>query len=109
MEAADLFKAKLREAQVEVEGVGTITVKALNRATAMKIAGIDNLATMEHWALVGGMVDPPISMKDAKRWHEEAPSYVIEPVINKILELSGMIEGAEKEATKRFPGSDGDA
>jgi hypothetical protein len=101
-----LFRPRLPEAEVEVPGVGTVRVRALNRAEVMAIQGRSG-AARERAFLAAGLVDPILTEAEVGRWQQASPAGELELVTNAIGELSGMIEGAEKEAYKSLPdGSD---
>lgn len=101
MDKETLLAARLPEADVEIEGVGTVRVRALTRAQALEVRDqateVDKLErTLLHWALV----DPHLSPGEIRQWQEAAPAGEIEPIINKITELSGMTKLAAKEGYK---------
>lgn len=103
-----LFKPRLPEADVDVPGIGMVRVRGLNRAEAMQVQSAKGTEATERVILALGMVDPQLTEAEAGRWQKAAPAGEIEPVSRRIAELSGMVEGAEKEAYKSLRGGAGD-
>jgi hypothetical protein len=99
-----LFKPRLAEAEVEIPGVGTVRVRALSRAEAMVVSGVNGAAAMERKTLHLGMVDPQLTEAEVGQWQKAAPAGDLQIVNQRIAELSGMVEGSDKAT---FPG-DGD-
>lgn len=98
-----LFKPRLPEADVDVAGVGTVRVRGLNRAEAMMIQEAKGAATIERKLLALGMVDPTLTEAEAGQWQKAAPAGELEPVTEKISELSGLLVDSDKEAYKSLP------
>ena len=104
-----LLKPRLPEADVEVPGIGTVRVRGLNRAEAMQVQAAKGVEATERRILALGMVDPALTEAEAGQWQKNAPAGEIEPVSRRIAELSGMFDGADKQAYKDFeadPGSE---
>lgn len=97
-----LFKPRLPEAEIDVPGIGTIRVRGLNRGEAMMVQEAKGTEATERRIIALGMVDPPLTEDEVKRWQRAAPAGEIEPVSRRIAELSGLVEGAPKEAVKEF-------
>lgn len=97
-----LFKERLPQEEIEIPGVGTVTVRGLNREEAFKCQGGADVATIERRMLAMGMVDPKLTENEVKRWQKAAPAGELEPIAEKISELSGMTQGAAKEAYVAF-------
>lgn len=109
MDKEALFRPRLAEDDVEVPGVGTVRVRALSRLEAMHVQDANSPEASERRILAAGMVDPPLTEAEARRWQEAAPAGELEPVTDRIAELSGMKPGADKDAYKTFeadPGSE---
>lgn len=101
-----LFTPRLPEADVEVPGVGTFRVRALNRAEVMafqKMAadGAD-AASVERRLLSIALVDPKLTEDEVGQWQEASLAGELEPITDKVTELSGLDDGAAKEAVKEF-------
>lgn len=110
---ARLLKPRLPEADVDVPGVGTVRVRGLSRAEqllAVKQGDIDSagnvnitrVEAIERRMLAMAMVHPAMSDDEVRQWQRAAPAGDLEPVTRRISELSGMTDGADKEAYKSF-------
>ena len=97
-----LFKRRIEEADVNVEGLGTFRVRGLTRSEALSVRSLADLAAIERGMLVLGLVDPELTEDEVKRWQANSPAGEMEDLTNKIAELSGMNEGAAKEAYLAF-------
>lgn len=91
-----LFKPRLAEADVDIEGVGTVRVRALNRDEAYTVQQIKKVDVQERKILSLGMVDPALTEQEVAQWQQACPAGEMEPVTEKISELSGMAGGAAK-------------
>lgn len=104
-----LFKPRLPEGYVEVEGLGTFRVRGLNRAEAMTIEGMKGAMAIERKVLSFGLLDPAMTEAEVGQWQKASATGEIQPVIEKVLELSGLLEDSAKQAYKDFeadPGSE---
>ena len=105
-----LFKSALPEAEVEIPGKGTIRVRAMTRAEVLKIRSavkdeadaIKRQAEIERKMLAVAVVEPDLTEDDVRRWQEASAAGEIDLVSDKVTELSGMGEGADKEAYVEF-------
>lgn len=97
-----LFKARLPEEDVEVPGVGTVRIRALNRAEAMHVQEAKGLAAAERRIVALGMVDPVLTEAEVGRWGDASAAGELELVSRRIAALSGMLQGSAKEAVKEF-------
>lgn len=97
-----LFKPRLPEADVEIPGVGTVRVRALSRAEAMAVENAKGNAAIERKLLALGLVDPKLTEAEVGQWQSAAPASELEPVSNRIAELSGLLPDSAKEAVKEF-------
>jgi hypothetical protein len=96
MDKEALFRPRLAEDDVDVPGIGTVRVRALNRAEVMAVQGVAGLEARERKILAAGMVDPALTESEAGQWQKASPGGEIEPVSTRIAELSGLVEGAPK-------------
>src|SRR5262245_12777468 len=103
MDKALLFAARLPEDDVEIPGIGTVRVRALNRLEAVHVQEAKGAVQTELRIMTLGLVDPQLTEDEVREWMKAAPAGEIEPVSHRIAALSGMIEGAEKEAYKSLP------
>ncbi len=83
-------------AQVRIDGVGTITVRALSRMEFLDSQDVANDGARERFVLSRAMVDPVMTEEDVKKWQEGSPGFEINMVANRINELSGLRKGADK-------------
>lgn len=108
------------EADVEVPGMGTVRVRGLSRAEQLltvKQGDIDaagnpditRVAAIERRMIARAMVDPELTEEEAGQWQTRATNGELEPVTEKISELSGMLPGQAKELTKSVPHGTGPA
>lgn len=97
-----LFKPRLPEADVEISGVGTVKVRGLSRIEAMHVQAANGPEAVERRILALGVVEPKLTEDDVRQWQKASPAGELEPVTEKIAELSGMKPGADKEAYKSF-------
>jgi hypothetical protein len=109
VDKAKLVASRLDEEEFEVEGVGTIVIRALSRFEVLqiqKVMGDDKgTAAKERALLAMAMVDPPMSEGDVGKWQKASKAGEIEPVTARVMELSGMMPGADKAAYKEFEAS----
>lgn len=102
------------EDDVDVPGQGTVRVRGLSRAEQLltvKQGDIDaagnpditRVQAIEGRMLAMAMVDPEMSEDEVATWQGCGGSNEIEPVVEKIQELSGLLPGQAKELTKSVP------
>jgi hypothetical protein len=102
MDKSALTTPRVPTGEVEIPGVGTITIRGLTRfelLLAGKTSGEDSVV-MERKMLAFAMVDPEMSEKDAEEWQKASPAGELAPVVAKVNELSGIGHEAQKEAYK---------
>lgn len=97
-----LFKPRLPEADVDVEGLGTVRVRGLSRIEALSVQKATGAEAMERKMLALAMVDPELTEAEVGRWQKASTAGEIEPVTDKVSELSGMTQGAAKKAYEEF-------
>lgn len=105
-----LFKAALPEGEVDLPGKGSVRVRALTRAEVMRVRSsvksiedaIKRVAELERKMLALAMVEPALTEEEVLRWQEASLAGEMEPVVQRVQELSGLIEGAAKEAYREF-------
>lgn len=81
----------------------TVTVRGLSRMEMLLAGKLDGPARMEPRILHYGMVDPELTEKEAEQWMQTSPAGELRPVMAAINRLSGMGQGADKEAAKSLP------
>jgi hypothetical protein len=100
----ELFSPRLVEDDVVIPNVGTVRVRALSRIevlTSQRLGKDGNAGAAERVMLSYGMVDPKLTQDEVSRWQKASPAGEIEPVTDRIAELSGLKEYSEKAAYKR--------
>lgn len=86
-------------AEVEIEGVGTVTVRALSRHEMIQGGKLeDDTMAQERYILSKAMVDPPMGEHDVAAWQKCSPPGEINKVAMKVNELSGIGKGADKSS-----------
>lgn len=87
-----------RTADVEIEGVGTVTVRALSRHEMIQGGKLDDSEAQERYILSKAMVDPPMGEHDVAAWQKASVPGEINAVAMKVNELSGIGQGADKSS-----------
>lgn len=105
IDKAVLLGQKFGYEDVEIPGVGVVTIRALTRGEAIRIQGDEMLAeVMECKLLAMAMVDPKMTEEEVKEWQDTSPAGQMQPVVKAILVLSGMTEEVTREAYDDFRG-----
>lgn len=100
MDKEALFKVYVPEAKIELQA-GTIRVRGLTRAEIMVLnQGDPN--TLEQRSIAKAMVEPTMTLGEVLRWYDARPAGELQPVADKVMELSGFSDDAAKEAVKEF-------
>lgn len=99
-----LLKPRLPEADVDLPGVGSVRVRGLSRAEGIEVQKLIDKGwdRMERKLLSLAMVDPPLTEAEVGEWQQASVGGEIEPVTQHVMELSGLMQGADKEAYKEF-------
>ena len=96
-----LLQPRLPEDTVDIPGVGTIRVRALSRAEVDQLRELkDDNAAAERMILAAGLVDPKLTEAEVGQWQQAATHGEVNAVAEVIGQLSGLYEGADKEAYK---------
>jgi hypothetical protein len=98
----------LPEDDVEVPNMGPVRVRGLSREEVFECQKAKGTQAHERKILHLGMIDPPMTEGQAGVWQKVSPGGEIEPVVDKIRELSGLDEGADKSELSRDGGAPGD-
>lgn len=99
----DLLKKRFGVEDVEIPNVGTVKVRALTRGEALQVQGVEMpVAEMEQRLVSLAMVEPKLTEAEVKEWQDNSTAGEIQAVTEVIVRLSGMEQGAAKEAMKRF-------
>lgn len=91
------------EGTVEVPGFGTARVRGLSRGETLEAQAAQGLGRFERVLLSRGLVEPTMTEEEIKTWQRVALAGEIRPVVDKIVELSAIKDGAGKEAYKSPP------
>ena len=111
---ARLLKPRITEADVPIEGVGTVRVRGLSRGEVFalrkaKEAGrLKDDAAWDRRLVSLAMVNPAMTDEEVGEWQDSSPAGELEDVTKKIQELSGMAEGADKSSVEDVRGEPGD-
>lgn len=103
--AALLAKTSVGPEEMEVPGVGTVSIRPLTRAEALGMQDIDMRADlMEQKLLALAMVDPQLTEDEVAEWQANSPAGLMHDVVLRIIEISGMHQVAAKSAYADFRG-----
>jgi hypothetical protein len=93
-----LLKARIPEYEYEIPGVGSIVIRPMTREEMHTITGRNKKDTLrgEVQVLAACMVDPKLSEDEVAQWQRSSPSGELSKIVNKIMELSGLTEDADK-------------
>lgn len=83
--------------------LGEVKVRALTRAEALGFQGEQDASSAEAGLLAVALVEPKLTVEEIHQWQAVSPAGELAPVVDKILELSGMTAEASKEAVKSVP------
>lgn len=103
-----LLKPRIGEGSVEIDGIGTIRVRGLSRGEVFMTQQAKGTEAMERKIVALGMVDPPMNEDDVKQWQRNSPAGELEIVVDKIRQLSGLGEGADKSGVPGVRDESGD-
>lgn len=88
-----------RHGEVEIPGVGTITVRGLSRHEYIRGQQYaEDLLQQERYLLSRCMIDPVMTEADVAAWQKGSDPQEINLVSLKVNELSGIGKGADKSA-----------
>jgi hypothetical protein len=102
----DLLKPRLPEADVETVA-GIVRVRALSRVEVLEVHKLGgNIDAIDQRLLELGLVDPPLTSDEVREWRKAWPAGDLEPLTDKIAELSGMnVEEIDRERMfRQLPG-----
>ena len=92
----------LPEDTVEIDGIGTVLVRGLSRGEVFMMqksradGGIKTEDAWERRMLSLALLDPPMTEDEVGAWQRISPAGEMEPVGQKVRELSALDEGADK-------------
>lgn len=101
--AEQLLSLTAKVEDVELEGLGTVTVRGLTRKEVLDIQDqMDDPAEADARSLSLVFVDPKLTIEQARQLQTVVSAGSLEPLNEAVARLSGMKPGAMKEAVKRF-------
>lgn len=109
MDKAALLAPRLPHDDIDIPGVGTVRVRGLTREE-LHLTGqrqTEGVAATERLVLHLGMVDPALTEDEVGEWQRNAPAMEVQPVLNRINELSGIGREFAKEAYKSLRAESG--
>jgi hypothetical protein len=101
------------EDTVDVAGMGVVHVRGLSRGEVFAMqksradGGIKDEAAWERRMLHLCLLDPVMTEDEVGAWQRVSPAGEMEPVGEKIRDLSGLSDGVEKAAVQSFRGESG--
>lgn len=107
MDKSQLLSPHLPTAEVKLAD-GAVTVRGLSRAEAVALGSLSDPGEIEAKLLATCLVEPPLTAEEVEIWRNAAPSSELDPVTTAILELSGLLEGAQKAAMLSFRDGSGE-
>lgn len=105
VDKGELLKSRLRGAEeVEVPGVGPVLVRGLSRAEVLAITSADTSepGSFERKMLAFAMVGPELTEDEVGIWQKGNVSGELQPVVDKVNELSALTRDAAKRKYKEF-------
>lgn len=103
LDVGALLAERFGVVDVELPGLGTVKVRPLTRAEAIKLRGVElQVDEMEQTLLSLAMVEPKMTKDQVRQWQEVAPAGELEPIGEEIIRISGMDKVAGKQAYADF-------
>jgi hypothetical protein len=101
MDKSKLTSKRLETVEVPIDETDSVTIRPLTRQEAFHVVNKEMaIDVAERYVLSRAMVDPEMSEADVKAWQDGSPAGEIQRVFEKVVEISGMSEGAAKAAYK---------
>jgi hypothetical protein len=105
MDKTALLTERIPRTEVEIDGVGTVTVRGLSRYELhLSGKGADDAAVIERRMIAIAMVDPELTEAEVELWQKNSSAGELAAVTVAIRDLSGLKSGADKEAYKSLRG-----
>lgn len=103
VDKAALLTKRFGVEDVEVPGVGTVQVRALTRAEALSVQGVEmDAEVLEQKLIAMAMVDPQLTEPEVKEWQGCATAGEIQIIVEAIVRISGMEGYTAKAAYANF-------
>jgi hypothetical protein len=94
-----LLKPRLLDEPLELLTGGEIRVRGLSRTEVRELRRLPDV-DFEPALVAKGVVEPELTVEEARIWSDVSPAEEIEQVVRKISDLSGMGANSPKEAYK---------
>ena len=91
-----LLTPRLGEDDYEIPGVGVVRIRGLSRAQVIALRKIDDLAESDAQMVAWGLVEPALTVDEAKAWQASSGPAEIEGLTVAIGNLSGQGVKADK-------------
>lgn len=104
-----MLATRLPEDDMEIPGLGWFRVRGLSRLETLKMQALPAQHDRDAFIFACGLVQPAFTEAQARTLQASSPGAELEPLTERIAQLSGLVEGAEKAAFKEFeadPGSE---
>lgn len=95
LDKASLLARRLGEGEHEIPGFGTVRVRGMSREELLQWRSLDG-AVGDRKMLAACLLDPVLTEDEVATWEKHATPMEIKGVVDAILNLSGMGEGASK-------------
>lgn len=103
VDKAALLSKRFGVEDVEVPGVGTVQIRALTRAEALSVRGVEmDAEVLEQKLIAMAMVDPQLTEPEVKEWQGCATAGEIQIIVEAIVRISGMEGYTAKAAYANF-------
>lgn len=103
VDKAALLTKRFGAEDVEVPGVGTVQVRALTRAEALSVQGVEmDAETLEQKLIAMALVEPHLTEAEVKEWQGIASAGEIQVIVEAIVRISGMEGYSAKAAYANF-------
>lgn len=80
-----------------------VTVRGLTRSEAHRVVGKEmSEEVAERRLLAMGLVDPLMTEEDVRRWQKVAPAGELKPVVDAVMEMSGMAQEVVSQGIQQF-------
>ena len=95
LDKSALLARRLGEGEHEIPGFGTVRVRAMSREELLEWRSLDG-AVGDRKMLAACLLDPVLTEDEVATWEKNASPAEIKGVVDVIIELSGLGEGATK-------------
>ena len=103
VDKAALLTKRFGVEDVEVPGVGTVQIRALTRAEALSVQGVEiDVEVLEQKLIAMAMVDPQLTETEVKEWQTCGSAGEIQVIVEAIVRVSGLEGYTAKAAYANF-------